>query len=76
MLKRLLLFAMSLTAGVVGAWFLVCTDIMFPIVGVQVTLGTTFAEFGIINSVLAILFLGLAAALWLDKLLDTQLLPS
>jgi len=64
LVKRLLLVAISLAVGVVITLGLV-----------QFVLSTSVAEYGGFYFVMTALFLACALGIWLDKFMDTDLLP-
>lgn len=64
LLKRLLLFAISLIIGAILT-FLIITFV----------LGTTYGEYGFLYFFLTSFFFGAAVGIWLDKFMGTELLP-
>ena len=64
LVKRLLLVAISLAVGVVITFGLV-----------QFVLNTSVAEYGGFYFVMTAFFLACALGIWLDKFMDTDLLP-
>lgn len=89
-IRRLILVVISLAVGVVVTHIIITAEIRFPSIipiqdwmkltpltgqGKQFTLNTTYEDYGLRYTVLTILAFATAVAIWLDKFLNTKILP-
>jgi hypothetical protein len=76
-LKRLLVIIISQILGVVAGWFIikVVFDLLPYFSAIQVPQGRSIGEYGIQYFLWTAVPLGIMFMIWLDKFLDTRILP-